>query len=447
MPISPARIAAFEILLRVQREQAYTSELLHSSRYARLSPSDHALATELTMGVLRWRSRLDKEIAQFSSQPLSKLDFEVLLALRLGAYQILFLHRIPARAAVYESVELVKRARKGSAAGYANATLRNIASRPKQQDLLPAATRAQSVVSLSEATAHPNWLAERWTAEYGFEAARQICIFDQQPPATAVRMPDAAVEQQLAKEGVSLAPGRFISSARRVQSGNVARTRLCREARIFIQDEASQLVALLAGHGENILDCCAAPGGKTRVLAEQNPNSNILALELHSHRAKLLRKLVPDKNITVVNTDIRTFEPKQLFDIVLADVPCSGTGTIARNPEIKWRLKPADLADLQARQRAILRSAMQQVRAGGRLLYSTCSLEHEENQAVSEEILLTGSSFHLVDCRQELERVQSEGQLVWKDIDSLLSGPYLRTIPGAHPCDGFFAAILEKTHN
>jgi 16S rRNA (cytosine967-C5)-methyltransferase len=446
MAISAARITAFEILLRVEREQAYASALLNASRYSELSPADHALATELTMGVLRWQSRLDREIAQFSSPPLSKLDLEVLIALRLAAYQILFLDRIPARAAVHESVELVKFARKRSATGYANATLRKIASRAKRQDFPTAASRAQTIPDLSEAAAHPSWLIERWAVEFGFEAARRICIFDQQAPATAIAVPDPALEEQLAQQNVILAPGRLLSSARRVAAGELARKQLCRESRIAIQDEASRLVALLAGHGANILDCCAAPGGKTRVLAEQNPNSKIVAAELHCHRAKLLRKLVPHKNVTVINTDIHTFEPKQLFDLVVADVPCSGTGTIARNPEIKWRLKPADLADFEARQLAILRSAMRHVRLGGRLLYSTCSLEPEENHVVIEK-LATEASFAIVDCRQELERLRMEGQLLWKSTDSLLRGRYLRTIPGVHPCDGFFAAILEKSGN
>ena len=133
------------------------------------------------------------------------------------------------------------------------------------------------------------------------------------------------------------------------------------------------------------------------------------------------------------------------FDRVLADVPCSGTGTLARNPEIKWRLKPEDLADLQQRQLAILRAAMRQVAPGGRLVYSTCSLEREENEEVVEQALAGKPAFRLLDCRAELERLRAQGELAWSDLDSLVSGPFLRTIPGVHPCDGFFVAILEKS--
>ena len=168
-------------------------------------------------------------------------------------------------------------------------------------------------------------------------------------------------------------------------------------------------------------------------------------LHLHPHRARLLRKLVPATNVQVIAADVRELPLSNQFDRVLADVPCSGTGTLARNPEIKWKLKPEDLSDLQARQLAILRSAMARVAPGGRLVYSTCSLEAEENEQVVEQALADDDSFHLLDCRGELERLRGKGELAWKGLDSLLSGPYLRTIPGIHPCDGFFAAILERS--
>ncbi len=166
---------------------------------------------------------------------------------------------------------------------------------------------------------------------------------------------------------------------------------------------------------------------------------------MHPHRARLLRKLVPAKNVEVITSDVGEFASTAPFDRVLVDVPCSGTGTLAHNPEIKWRLKLEDIAELQARQLAILRAATQLVAPGGRLLYSTCSLEREENEEVVEMTLATTPSFRAVDCRTELERLRAEGELAWNDIDSLLSGRFVRTIPGVHPCDGFFVAILQKS--
>jgi 16S rRNA (cytosine967-C5)-methyltransferase len=449
MPVSPARAAAFDILLRVERQDAYAAELLHASPYANLSSADHGLATELVMGVLRWRSLLDREIAQVGSRKLGTLDAEVLIALRLAAYQLIFLDRIPARAAVHESVELVKRARKRSATPFANAVLRKLSQAGHPNHGAAAITDAKSAADLAERSAHPQWLIERWTAEFGHHVTGQICEFDQRTPETAIRFGEDAfaneLDEELKKSGIQLTPGRLLTSARRVQSSDLTRARPFLDGRVAIQDEASQLVALLVGKGSNILDCCAAPGGKTRMIAQRNPHSRIIAVELHPHRARLLRRLVPARNVQVMNADVGALPFSTLFDRVLADVPCSGTGTVGRNPEIKWRLRPQAPAEFHVRQLAILQAAMRHVIAGGRLIYSTCSLEPEENSQVVEQAIAADLSFEILDCRNELERLRSEGELAWNDLDSLTSGPYLRTIPGVHPCDGFFVAILKKT--
>jgi 16S rRNA (cytosine967-C5)-methyltransferase len=444
MSISPAREAAFDILLRIQQQDSYASELLHSSQYAKLSTADHGLTTELVMGVLRWRSLLDQQITKHSSQRLEKLDAEVLTALRLAAYQLSFLDRIPERAAVHESVELVKRSRKRSAVPFANAVLRKLSQAALEQQRVLPTVRAGSIAELSISSAHPLWMVERWVKQFGMNAARQICEHDQSIPETSVRLASVAVEEELTRENIVLAPGRLLTSARRVKSGDVTQTRAFLEGRVSIQDEASQLTALLVGRASTILDCCAAPGGKTRILAGQNPDAMIVAVELHPQRARVLRKLAPERNVQVITADMRQLPVSKLFERVLADVPCSGTGTLARNPEIKWRLKPEDLLDLQSRQVAILQSAMRHTAPGGRLIYSTCSLEPEENSAVVEKSLAVDSSMRIVDCHVELERMRAQGDLAWEDLESLTAGPYLRTIPGVHPGDGFFAAILEK---
>ena len=435
MPVSPARAAAFEILLRVEKSDAYASELLHSSRLNALSPADHGLATELVMGVLRWRSVLDDRIAEHTKQPIARLDLEVLTTLRLGAYQLLFLSRIPSHAAVNESVELVKRAAKRSAAGMVNAVLRN-SERSYASDRRP---------SELPVAAHPQWLVERWSQNYGSSVSKLICAYDQAPPHTTVRVGDSALADELRAEGVKLEPGPLLTRAFTVAQGDLTQTKAFRERRLVIQDEASQLVALLAGKGKRILDCCAAPGGKTRILAERNPSSHVVALELHPRRAALLKRLVPLPNVHVVAGDVRETPVGGQFDRVLVDAPCTGTGTLARNPEIKWRLKPEDIGRLQDYQSRILSSAMAQVAPGGRLIYSTCSLEPEENSEVVEKALGENPSFRMIDCRTELLRLTQDGELSLKDIDSLTNGPHLRTIPGVHHCDGFFAAIIEKS--
>ena len=219
MPISAARRAAFEILLRVEEQGAYASELLHSERLAALSAADRGLCTELVMGALRWQAALDDDIQAVSSQKLNRIDAEVLVALRLGAYQLRFLDRIPAHAAVNESVELVKRARKKSAAPFANAVLRKLIGKRGDGKTTGGGfvrdAEAESPEALAAASAHPSWLVARWVVEFGSQRAHRICQFDQQAPPLALRMPASgreAIEAQLRAQGVELAPGRLLCS-------------------------------------------------------------------------------------------------------------------------------------------------------------------------------------------------------------------------------------------
>ena len=446
MPVSPARAAAFDILLRVDRESSYAAELLHSKTYRDLSTADHALATELVMGVLRWRSLLDEKVSNESSQPISKLDVEVLIALRLAVYQFGWLTRIPHRAALNESVELVKRARKRSAAPFVNAVLRKLVRDPLCPPV-PPVVKGSSPQSIAESCAHPLWLTKRWSEQYGLDAAQKICARNQSVPSTTLRLRAPEAENELTQEGLSLAPGHLLVAARRLISGDITKTKSFRDGLAVIQDEASQLIAALIGPGhEQILDCCAAPGGKTLAIADQNPRAAIIAVEIHPHRARLMQKLFPKNadQIQILTADARHLPFTLQFDRILADVPCSGTGTLARNPEIKWRLQPLDLKELHDRQIAILRSAISRLKLGGRIIYSTCSLEKEENEEVVEETLRSDPSIHLLDCQQELVRLKNAGALTWPDPTSLIRGPYLRTIPGIHPSDGFFAAILGR---
>jgi 16S rRNA (cytosine967-C5)-methyltransferase len=449
MPISPARAAAFDILLRVERDAAYASELLHSEAHQKLSTADHALATELVMGILRWQSRLDDEIAPASTQPLRKLDLEILIALRLALYQFRFLDRIPHRAALHESVELIKHARKRSAVPFVNAVLRKL-SQTSLSTFASSAVNEVSAESLSSQFAHPQWLVQRWIAQYGLAAAEKICRYNQTVPATSIRLRTNDALSELTQNQIVLAPGPFLSQAQRIESGDATKTEAFRDGRIVIQDEASQLVAALVGRSltGSILDCCAAPGGKTLAIADRNPLAQITAVEIHPHRARLLQKLLrskePHSQIQILAADARQLPFSATFDRILADVPCSGTGTLARNPEIKWRLTASDISDLQARQRAILQSALAYVTPNGRLLYSTCSLEKEENEDVVENALAENSRFRLVDIRTELDQLKLSGELTLADPQSLARGPCLRTIPGVHPSDGFFAAIFER---
>jgi 16S rRNA (cytosine967-C5)-methyltransferase len=301
-----------------------------------------------------------------------------------------------------------------------------------------------SLEYLSTALAHPEWLAKKWIENFGYGRADLICSYDQTIPITALRLRSVDDEDELTRSGIQLTPGALMRNARRVKAGDVIRTDLFRGGKVAVQDEGSQLVAALVGSGRRILDCCAAPGGKTTALATALPKSEIVAVELHPHRARLLRQMAPQENVQVVTADALLLPFGADFDRVLADVPCSGTGTLARNPEIKWRLTLEDIHDLQGRQIAILNAAMKHVASGGRIVYSTCSLEPEENEQVVSACLRENNEFRIVPVKDELLRLQELGALVWKDANQLVRGDFLRTIPGAHPCDGFFAGILER---
>ncbi len=211
------------------------------------------------MGVLRWQSALDATLASVSSQNLNRLDPEVLTALRLGLFQMRYLERIPARAAIFESVELAKRARKRSAAPFVNALLR----KAQKLSALSNESDPHDATTLSAATAHPFWLVERWIKHFGFDRARAICNFNQTIPTTAIHLYDPDAEAELLRAGIALNPGALLRDARHVIHGDVTTTSAFASGRVVIQDEASQLVALLVGTGRRILDCCAAPGGKT----------------------------------------------------------------------------------------------------------------------------------------------------------------------------------------
>jgi len=430
--ISPARTAAFDVLLRVETHDSYAAELLHSNLLARLNSSDRGLATELVMGVLRWQQKLDQVVEATAGKSVGKFDVEVKLALRLGAYQLLYLDRIPSRAAVNESVELVKQHGKRSAAPLTNAVLRKLSKETL------GSSQQQPGRDLATIYSHPAWLVERWTKIYGEEATRAICEQNQKRPQTTIRTTSPAVIEELSRDGISLEPATLINAAWHVTTGDVTQTRAYHERRLAIRDEASQLVALLA-QGKTILDCCAAPGGKSAIAAEQNPPALVVSMDLHLHRVRLMRTLTG--LAAILAADARQLPFNRQFDCIIADLPCTGTGTLARNPEIKWRLKPEDLPRLGQLQFEILSSAAKSAKT---IVYSTCSLEPEEGEEVISRFLAEHTAFRPIPVQTRLEQLSQEGLIRADAISAIVKVDFLRTVPGIHPCDGFFAAILEQ---
>jgi len=458
MKVSPARSAAFDTLLRVERDAAFATDAL-DARLAEVHAKreDAALATELVMGVLRWQRLLDFLVARFADRAAESLDREVLLALRLGLYQLRYLSRVPAAAAVNESVELVKRARKKSAAGLVNAALRRAAStlelRGPAELLLPG--NLSPVDHLGIALSHPAWLVERWLAHFGEESTRALLDTNNRPPPLIAAVLDpgqtAGVAASLAEAGFEAAPGRWLSSAielRRVPRGGAARAGAVGEGRMFLQDEASQMIPLLLDvqPGQRVLDLCAAPGGKTARLARQAGRSGVVAADVHLHRLRQMREFLARLgagNVHPVALDGTAPLPFGVrFDRILVDAPCSGSGTLARNPEIRWRLRPEDLPALAEKQTALVSQALAQLAPGGRLVYSTCSLEPEENEQVVAAALAAHPGARAVSAEVALAAHVRPGV----DVHALFEVQgYFRTLPWLHGTDGFFAAVLE-TH-
>ncbi len=451
--VSPARKAAFDVLLAVERGKAHADDLLREPAVDALSPSDRHLATILVLGVLRWQIRLDEQIKLLIKKPGAKLDREVSIALRMGAFQLQFLDRVPAHAAIDESVELTKQSGHRFASGLVNAVLRKFAT------LGPAvAVPEQSAAEIAKAFAHPTWLVERWTHFYGLEAARAICRHGQAQPPRTVRFVDSAGEAELTGVGLCLEPGAILTAARSVISGDVTATAAYREGRVRIQDEGSQLIAELAASPgdtlnqkvKKILDACAAPGGKTLILAERNPEARILACESSQRRlAELTTRLAAySDRIECRLADATALPEQSSFDLVLADVPCSGTGTLGRNPEIRHRLRPEDLPRHADRQRAILSAALRSVRPGGRVVYSTCSLEPEENEQVVAAVLAENQNARQLSLADRIAALATAGILTSPAADrlhdSLTPDGALRLLPGALPTDGFYVALIEK---
>lgn len=432
--IAPARVAAAHVLLAVERGVAHSDDQLRSPRVEALSRQDRDLTTELVRGTLRWQLVLDREIAARLRYPESDMHFGVIIALRLGAYQLLFLDRIPPHAAINESVELAKQSDGPQMAGLTNAVLRRMLREREQLRVV----RSQAVA------AYPGWLVARWQARFGAVAMEKICAFGQEPSPTYVRVPDteeSATPGEQAETALDTTPGAFLTRARRVLKVEPTNLR--------IQDEASQLVGELAAldTGSTILDACAAPGGKTAILAERNPQASITAMDVSAPRLRIMQRRLPwGEHVRFTPGDASALLPGAVYSSILCDMPCSGSGTLGRNPEIRHRLNEAGIARQAERQRAILLAALNALQPGGRLVYSTCSLEEEENEQVIRAIVEIFPRVSVAAVGPLLDEMASRGVLTGAGHtllqETAVAGNYLRTIPGVHACDGFFAAVL-----
>jgi len=401
----------------------------------------------LTYGVFRWRGKLDWVIRQFSKIPLEKIELETLNILRLGLYQILFLSRTPASAAVNESVELAKRIRGKGGAGFVNALLRS-SIRQKDEIYYPdIAEEAALHISINQS--HPLWLVERWVKEMGVEETLNICTFNNRISSLTLRtntlkMNRKDLLEKLRQKELEPFPTTYSEEGIVLKDPPpTSELPSIKEGLYIIQDEASQLVTAVLDPkpGERILDGCAAPGGKTTHIAQKMENQGeIYALDLGQGKLDLIEEMCQRSGIKIVKT-IKGDAAQPLpilrglkFDRVLADVPCSGFGTLRRNPDLKWRRGEGDIKRLSELQFSILKNLSVYVKEGGVLIYSTCTIFHEENEDVVEKFLEGHPEFQL----DRMDKVLPE------KYHTFIQNRYFKTFPPKDEMDGFFVARMIK---
>jgi 16S rRNA (cytosine967-C5)-methyltransferase len=439
-------VAAFHALRAVTNGSADLPTALVRSRQHLSDERDRALTADIVTGTLRWQRSLDHLVARFANRPLPRLDVDVVIVLRLSLYQLLHLTRVPASAVVDDAVDLAREARKPSATGFVNAILRNVLRQRHRLPLPPrpedGAIRDAALAYLGITHSHPEWLVARWLDRYGFAATERWVQFNNDAPALTLRAnrlrtTREEVQRQLAAEGVETEPTHAAPDGLTVTRGNPLRRPA--DGLFVVQDEASQLVALAVGarQGDRVLDLCAAPGGKTTAIAAVLQDQGVVvASDVRPRRLELLSETVRSSgatNVHVLQVPARGPLPfRNAFDRVLVDAPCSGLGTIRRDPDIRWRRDEASLTSLASAQFELLTRAADTVAPGGRLIYATCSSEPDENEDVADLFLDRHKDFML-------EPVAAP--LLAPFIDS--RGMF-RTVPFEHGLEAFFAVVLAR---
>jgi 16S rRNA (cytosine967-C5)-methyltransferase len=440
------------VLERVERVRAFADLALHHALAStELSGVDRALATEIVYGTLRWRGRIDFVLGHVLDRDLAKLEPMVASILRAGAYQILFSDRIPVSAAVDESVRCARALGAERACGLVNAVLRRLAHDHVGIPVPPLAT--QPLEHLIHALSLPPWIAQRWLDRFGANDAAALARASNEPPPRTIRAnrlrrsADALLEQLRPEfpeaERAELAPDAIVLG----RGASPGRDPAFLAGDYTVQDEAAQLVVELLDPqpGERVLDTCAAPGTKSTAIAERiGAEGRVVACDRHAGRLRLVardaRRLeletieIHQRDATSPLTDL-VGEDAPGFDRVLVDAPCSGLGALRRNPDARWRIREVDVASLAKQQAALLGQAGPVVAPGGTLVYSTCTLLQDENEAIVEAFL----SEH-----PEFQRAPREA-LPTALAPVLGSDGALECLPHVHGTDGFFAVRLERS--
>lgn len=436
------RALAVDLLVRVERDRAFAAPLI-AAREGSLPPRDRPLLRTLVRSVLRNRALLDHVVARHTSRPLEGLDVAVRAALRTGAAQLLLLDRIPPHAAVGETVEAA-RTSSPRAAGLVNAVLRKVAEegRPARVDLPP---DADPLARLALETSHPEWLVRRWVADLGREAAEAALRADDADAPVDVLLDPRGEDVgellgRLRVEGLDGSPSPWAPLACTLSSPAAGSHPLIASGRLGVVDVAAQAMCELVPPAEVVVDLAAAPGGKTRTLLARGIARRVVALERNPTRSRRLAGALAAAgrrdDVLVLRADsARPPLPRGAFRSVLLDAPCSGTGTLRKNPEIRWRLDAADLARLAAAQRALLAAALDLCAPGGAVVYVTCSLEPEENEEVVAAVLAGRPGFSVDPPRASALPAPLRA--------ALRPGGLFRVPPGPSN-DGFSAVVLRE---
>jgi len=444
-----ARETALKALMEIDTKEGYSNLVLKQSLGASgLDSRDRAFVTELVYGTVARKITLDWVISRFSETRLTKLSKWVLQILRMGAYQLLFLDRVPPSAACNTSVELAKKYARASA-GFVNAILRNI-SRKISEIRVDEAGTGSRVKDLSIRYSFPEYLTEEWLSMYGAEFTEKLLASLLERPPLTVRVNTLKTSRddltaELKSEGIDSQPGLFLDEALELKNvPDISKTKSFINGKMTVQDESSMLAAKILDPkpGERILDVCAAPGGKTTHIAQMMKNDgHILAWDIHPHKIDLINDNAKRLGITIIDakqTDalMPAHEAVDRFDRVLVDAPCSGTGIIRRKPDIKWQRKQDDFGNLIEVQRKILYNASRYVIPGGTLVYSTCSVDERENTGVAMEFLKENPEY-------EAEALELYLPDPLKGKDGCRRG-MLSLYPHIDRTDGFFIARFRR---
>ncbi len=447
MKLDHARETALKILFEINEKGAYSNiELNKQLSGNELGELDRAFVTELVYGVVKWKLTLDKLIAANSNIRMSKLSPWILNILRLGAYQLLYMSKVPASAACNESVKLAGRYGHKASAGFVNAILRKIA-REGLNNIIP--DKADNLTEyLSVKYSYPQWLVEKYTELFSAEFAEELLEAGNRSPeltvrANTLRVSAGELKEQLEKEGVFAEAGRFIKEALVIKSPlPVGRLEAFKNGLFQIQDESSMLpAAVLAPEpGDTVLDACSAPGGKAVNMAQMMQNrGRVIARDIYEHKLRLIDEAAARLGTSIVESELRdAAEPDPMheayFDKVLLDAPCSGLGIVRRKPDIKWARESSDIESITSLQEKLLRNVSKAVKPGGILVYSTCTILPEENEYIVRNFIESSTDF----CED----------MIAPYLPSALAmhakGCMLQVYPNRDGIDGFFIARLKR---